>query len=558
MGLIECKTCMQFRSAEYPVCRSVQCTARRLCSDPTTQKARGFKQLPRVIREFGSTREIGCVEASLGAAPPLAILRSKVVESATQDELLSLLKYCAGACTTSYPTLMARPCPQRPRHGFVDSRCVATVDDLRAILRESLAADPDSEVLITQFIKASYNVVATEKAVTVGTGHEGATSGRNALTIPVVAPSRLSLGTDILSDCGVHESPYLEAVLQEGSSTWTLTQLRDGPTITGIADFIPHEYRVTNVFVLDKQYDLLEWERLVGTFQPGTAIYNESKFGLQSHYGVHAVIRGIPFVTTFRPEVGNVIQPARGEIGLGVIDQRGFVDGLKVGLTVKTNGLKWGTLGVFALAALHNFSAFTVEQSRFIGAAVGISVRLGLTALYGEARHMCRDDRSNEFKNMDRHVVYKAAWAHLGSALYSLPILKERWLLAWDGSFGGGRWAACQESLEDLLSCVYKLCRSRSERTAQVKIKQVLASYNQMVNTMHNGGKWFNKFYDVRWLDIAAERPWLATLVSAHVFHYVNEAEVTKQSLWEVLRSDINGKPDEFEMRPWNGVIARE
>ena len=48
--------------------------------------------------------------------------------------------------------LMARPCPIRPRHGFVESRQVHSVEEVNQVLSETLVADPKGEVILMPFL----------------------------------------------------------------------------------------------------------------------------------------------------------------------------------------------------------------------------------------------------------------------------------------------------------------------------------------------------------------------------------------------------------------------
>src|SRR5688572_21917508 len=67
---------------------------------------------------------------------PRFVVRSK-------EELSSLVDLP----TFSYP-YFARPCPLNPQHGFVDSRVVQNNEQLEKVIEETLAADPEGEVML--------------------------------------------------------------------------------------------------------------------------------------------------------------------------------------------------------------------------------------------------------------------------------------------------------------------------------------------------------------------------------------------------------------------------
>src|SRR6185437_13355334 len=113
--------------------------------------------------------------------------------------------------------LFARPCPVRPRHGFVDSQVVPTVKDARALLNLAQEVDPEAELLIMEYIQAHYNAIWTPGRFVIGPGHDGATSGTNSFTIPLVpndAWMALFSGYSLLKEARIHapDVPYFEIV----------------------------------------------------------------------------------------------------------------------------------------------------------------------------------------------------------------------------------------------------------------------------------------------------------------------------------------------------------
>ena len=160
-----------------------------------------------------------------------------------------------------HPKTFARPCPMRPRHGFVESRIVATKEECRAVWEETKAADPRGELLLMPYINAAQSAVVTPAAVVIGKGHDGATSGAaGCITLPL---AHLNLEQFDLESLGVLDTPYFESVRNsEYGKQISIVQIRDGarPPET-LGNFIPRDVTVTNV--LTAGGDLLEWERLI-------------------------------------------------------------------------------------------------------------------------------------------------------------------------------------------------------------------------------------------------------------------------------------------------------
>ena len=90
-----------------------------------------------------------------------------------------------GTVPWSDSAMFARPCPVRPRHGFVESRLVHNRAQLLGVWKEATQEDPEAEVILMPFLKAKGNAVVTAKMIAIGPGHDGATAGKNCLEIPI-------------------------------------------------------------------------------------------------------------------------------------------------------------------------------------------------------------------------------------------------------------------------------------------------------------------------------------------------------------------------------------
>ncbi len=242
----------------------------------------------------------------------------------------------------SFP-LFARPCPETPRHGFVESRKVSNHEELLTVLLEARQADPIAEVLTMPLLTGKYSGIATASNITWGLGHDGATAGKAPLWM-IPCPPGKSPGnkkkqyTKIACPCGdpdcemssrheeersqastfteevlskvqmysygakkrnygVTTSAYVELVEHEGSVR--VVQLRDGPELPiGVQDYVPTDtYRVRNVIEASpEETDLLAWEKLIHDAPVGSVIVMP-KGSLSSHVAVHGVARGLAVIT---------------------------------------------------------------------------------------------------------------------------------------------------------------------------------------------------------------------------------------------------------------------
>ena len=142
---------------------------------PKTQKARGLRGLilgQNVCRLSGFTyRTIFWMCSNTSFV--------EYADTTPIHDLTSKLVYKPDA------TWLARPCPVTPRHGFVESRIVKTVGDLRAVCEETTLADPRGEILLMPFVENhNYSAVLTDQGLSIGTGHDGATAGKDAQLVP--------------------------------------------------------------------------------------------------------------------------------------------------------------------------------------------------------------------------------------------------------------------------------------------------------------------------------------------------------------------------------------
>jgi hypothetical protein len=380
----------------------------------------------------------------------------------------------------------ARPCPETPRHGFLESRVVKSSAELIALVKETLEIDPKGEVMVLPFVDATHNLIWTPGLVSIGPGHDGATAGKDTLSIPLAGKIPKGI-TQTLHQAGVPagEWPYIEAVVEkEGPPRYT--QLRAGPKVEGVnPDFIPKEVKVEKILTPNTQSttptDLLEWETLMREAAPGTVVYHPGG-SLISHYAIHARVCGVPFLTTREPKVGEILE----EIPTPKVNPLSVLEGAAAASRVKLSMDNCSEAVSMILVGTHHSAAMVGDHSRWIGAAAVMMLRLGVTAIKGEARHF------NQGHKPLREQVYEK--------VFNLSLSRQRAAVgrvvnlfrygAWGGSVGGKRWAACAVALVPLFNTLRDLSLSPTEES----VNALLLALNKALNQAHYNGWWMNKF----------------------------------------------------------------
>lgn len=393
----------------------------------------------------------------------------------------------------------ARPCPTRPRHGFVESRVVQSEGEGQSLIEDTLAADADAEIITMPHVQARYSGIWTPGALVIGEGTDGATSGSSARTIPALGD--LTTGNSRLKKAaGIEGTPYLEILWPEEASEPQRVQLRDGPPLPHSLDYIPEAITVTEV--VRAEGDLLDWEKKMQNAPAGTAVYHPQG-SLASHYAIHAVLHRVPVLISRKPVVGERLEEQTADRETPSVD----VDALQAGFYA---ALRWKlahkTAAYGMLAGCHHIAVWKGRQDHLLGLALGFGYRLSVVAALGEARHI-----SSAGRRMDRGVIYGGSWdrTHLPriSRLFfkALRSFREK---SWQTGFGGRRWfefARWAAVLHD------RLLNGNGEGA--------LEALNQLVHSVHNGGWAFNKFVAETVLDETALNPVLTLAACAPTFY---------------------------------------
>ena len=483
-----------------------------------TQKASGLAATSKVIeamRDYGhallSAKEIG--KAAVCSAQTLLDSDGAEVEA-------SLKAYYS----LSFP-LFARPCPTVPRHGFVDSREVVDMPDLRTMAQAAVDADPEAEIIIMRKLKGEASAIITKDAIAIGPGNDGATSGRSVTLYGPVMSQALGYA-ELVKKAKIADGdvPYVEAVSQSNKS-WSLVQVRGGPPVPVCEDYVPSPMVVKRVLVATHDYDLLQWEKDVaaGAKEKGFVV-DASSMSLTSHFAVHAVVNKVAVVTTKSPAIGDHLAPAgvdwKGEDYRRLareIDQVDYVlSNPSTACVASDLALSQLAVGGLHLAGLP--VPASAAQLRLTALGVVSAVKLMSMACIGEARHIrsnakgvkseragrgrveyVRVDTSRaevamslmkqmavQVKSSGRDVYYDVArsvpLAALSGILYPVGIIFRD--VHWDSAYGGDAWSGIVAGCRSMVRALQQFSRRPSAATWA----KVVELWNEAIHREHNGG----------------------------------------------------------------------
>ena len=468
--------------------------------DARTQKARGYTVIARELNV---------------PKPFWVISESNEIETAVRG------------LTIPATGLFVRPCPVRPRHGFVESRLVnasltpsntdGIIAELHGVLEEAKKADPDAELLLVPCVNATHNLILTPSRMAIGKGNDGATAGHQSTVFPLTGTAFPDLPASVIKQAAVAESedPYVEVVIRDGyqnlytgyanpTAVVYFTQLRAGVKIPAAVDldFIPSEFTVDKV--IEASGDLLEWERQVKEeIKPGTAVFHLGGT-LISHYGVHCIFHNIPILTTRKPVIGETLVPTKRPdlptpeaviYGLGLAASDKYI-GLLLnnfhGVSVDGSwpaSMYCNEAVALLLVAAHNAAALAGDHGKWLGIATVLMMRLGMAASHGEARHKKVDGLDTA--SHSRALVYKKALNDFFNARMTVGCAQWRFKnLSWSASYGGLAWASCTAAIIRLDQSARTLIKEPND----ANVAALVTALHNAINQAHNGGWWLNKF----------------------------------------------------------------
>ena len=386
-----------------------------------------------------------------------------------------------------------RPCPVRPRHGFVDSRICRTPAEIRAVWDEARAADPEAELVIMTPIDAACSAVLAGSRLAIGPGHDGATSGHDVHELQVIP---LALDYRLLAEAGLgsDDTAFLELVACKYTLRTYAVQLRAGPALPSSPDYVPAETVVTAIVA--PHDDLQRWEQEVPDFSPGTVVVAPGG-SLASHAAIHCVLHGVPFITSRTPAIGSTIMPSGAPTF--TLDETAFMRGSAVADHRLTYDARESCR--LAVLLLHQWAMLrgAPTASFLLGFACRVMARAGAAICAGEARHY-----SLKLKRQRAARVSRSA--RIAKSLAMAPRCQRRALTlagkafeldGWRGGFGGPAWRECA-------SAVDRLWRAQARDLTEAGLVEAL---NRVVNVAHNNGALLNKLVDPEYLNRAAADP---------------------------------------------------
>lgn len=478
---------------------------------PNTQKAKGINEL--AWNGFAYLDKYVGASNMDGAIYP--------AESLTNRHKCDLIPY----------PRFARPCPMLPRHGFVESRVVHNTADLLRLAEETLAAEDQAEIVLMDHVDATHSAILQEGRLTVGEGNDGATAGRDAVTVYLRGDGHLSEHA-IVARSGVLNSPYIELVYADGKRPKAV-QLRDGPKLPRSVDNVPIERLVDHVLAVVPDEDgavisLLAWERMIKAAGLGTVVYHPGG-SLSSHYSIHAVTAGIPVMISREPVVGETLEVTK-DAEVPSIDwvplRSAFMAAIK-------DDMSMASAMRLVLAVSKNIKSPT---SYVLGYAMGLCFRLSLTACVGESRHLRKDPKKNydtvEY-HKQRNKVYTRVWERSDRHKRSIGELYDSFMEDdYPVGFGGPAWAS-----------VAHAAYSMYQGIAAGDVEETLFEFNKLVDAHHNNDWFGNKFIQSIEFQRASDGYYGVTVKSATaLYRLLTGAQSVVKWNWKPLPPLQSGK----------------
>jgi len=516
--------------AYYPLCQLRKCGK---CEKPL------FVGLaPRTQKATSVLALSGLAKCWRGIAVPKRVLllqnMAQIVELASIDSaggpgnFLKSGKVSASRVTkrvNGNHLAFVRPCPQRPRHGFVDSRPALSWRDVRLVMKETLEADPGGEILVQPMYDAKASAILNPRTgyLSLGKGNDGATSGKQ--TVDMIIPPEPIFGSDLshlktVCDILPEEDPYLEILVPSRNLLQNplVVQARGGPKQSKryVSDlYIPEPMEVKRVDTVDPATtNLLEWESICHDLASEEGVLVHLPGGsLVSHIAIHCIINEVPLCTSQqRPLVGMYFEPQ--ERNTFDLKWSTFIHWYyHTKSWIGQDFMRLGRAASAGVALTHNLPQLSQmpSYSRLLAFACS-SINLASTlSCWGEARYAL-SERQKQGKpgRLERweECIEAPKWIQEKFLEDSSSLFhsSKEWEDGENTNVGGMKWARIATTALDLQRAI-----DRKKETA------VKTSLNALVNANHNGGKGLNKLVDNSTFGLAARSPGLAILKEAEV-----------------------------------------
>ena len=415
-----------------------------------------------------------------------------------------------------------RPCPSKPRHGFVDSRVISSEQEARTIVEEVIKAGERPEFIIMPKIDCSYSGVITTDLIAFGRSNDGATQGNDTVNV------KLNIGPtekDHIRNSIWHskEWPYAET-LYNGNDKPILVQLRAGPN-----NDESKVVKVVEVYKVDPKMELLEWAVIADALRKKTKVVHGQEWteesvavwhpggSIASHFGVwcsdpSVQAPTIPYVMDeIEPKIGSIIEIGKKNKPKLSAFKEGLVLGLSAELKERASVVKdlrnfLGSFHLYALADLGD--EFT---AKYIGYSWAIGARVIAALPFGECTHSsCRvggptTTHSVLGAKLTGERDYEKVWrVEIERVLLGLHLCHSEFTnYKWKGSYGGPKWASCTSSIIKVIANI----RAFVDITSSQNLSELVTATNIMVNEVHNGGWWLNKLLSKDVFDNASILP---------------------------------------------------
>jgi len=474
---------------------------------PHTQKAKGLWVLSRKsqFNQFNIPQSVYLginIEGVLCNKPvQISSGRSSVCSRPAAHEGMCAVEGLEGWPFSSIAGVFGRPCPETPRHGFIDSERVSGLDETIRLFQRALDVDPRSEILLMPYIDCSSSAIWIPESgsLTIGRGNDGATAGRNSYLLPVAQIKATDSFKKFKSDCGIPDDKHLYAELvSDRNGGVTIVQARAGePTPQGVTEYIPREQTVEHVIEITEPYDWAEHEALcVALANSTTVVFHHRGGQITCHAAMHCRTNSIPYLIRDEVLVGDTIYPP--VVAPVPHDYIEFIGGIQLSECSAdvSNALR------VAIGILHNSIPleYSEHYSRLIGYSLGWIYRAAALACLGEARHYKtpQGTKNGMLGTTSRAGVYakgvELTNAQLATKLASFSH-KFVHYSAWSGGYGGWKWYLA-------LVQALKLWNSISN----MQIQTAVGEASKLLNMAHNGGWLLNKFCEQSIMSQAAEQ----------------------------------------------------
>lgn len=541
-----------------------------------TQKARGYRNIA------------GTGEIAPGVKTPSGYSEDVFLLPQMSEQAKKI--WNRGTPGFDYP-MFARPCPVTPRHGFVDSRPVSTLEEAEKLYTEEvLPQDSDAELLLVPALSGKFSAVATNMGVTWGLGNDGVTGGGASVSIPTTFAARVNWNEMLsrrahvpgLMREDIPDVGYVELV--EDNGVMRAVQVRNGPEQPATLDFIPRNEFVTRRLDSPVGYNLLEWEQYLtdqitnNGGKPDGLVICTHQMSLASHYAVHAIQLGITFLSTRTAKAGDEMVPIPGAAPR--LNHQDLRDLKK--LIVKAEGedflcddssdehksCRARYAASTAFGTVHSMTSWdnSPHLMRLRAYSLVTLSRLIMAACAGEMRHWPRrvqshvkmktdlpivldairiakswteDEQCTTEPMIDREDVYTVAIKpmSLGKIAKHLGNMAEDFdARNWgsNSNFGGSNWQAVAQAGHRMTQAIIQFKKAPSAASW----KEVVLAANNAIHQVHNGGKVFNK--------------WIS---DTHMTHAASIPSVTfMNSFAGSIALDILPKAQPIDSASWTGV----